>query len=97
MLTTNIDSDVICITVARHMDGFQLYVTNTSNIPPHGYRCYEDPHPGFPDITQTISCNQIGNYVIYFDNKGSDEGSSVPGAIIELCYVAINGMFIIIV
>ncbi|XP_071169638.1 cell death abnormality protein 1-like [Mytilus edulis] len=76
---------------ARRMDGFQLYVTNTSNIPPLGYLCYADTDPGFPDITQTISCNQIGNYVIYYDTKGSDEGGSVPGPIIELCYVAING------
>ncbi|VDI43610.1 Hypothetical predicted protein, partial [Mytilus galloprovincialis] len=75
---------------AKRMDGFQLYVTNTSNIPPHGYRCYTDPHPGLPEITQTIHCNQLGKYVIYYDEKGSDEGNFVPGPIVELCYVAIN-------
>ncbi|VDI53214.1 Hypothetical predicted protein [Mytilus galloprovincialis] len=69
------------------MDGFKLYVTNTSTIPPDGYLCYEDPDPGLPNITQTISCNQLGKYVIYYDNKGD----SLYGPLVELCYVAING------
>ncbi|XP_052071240.1 multiple epidermal growth factor-like domains protein 10 isoform X1 [Mytilus californianus] len=69
------------------MDGFKLYVTNTSTILPNGYLCYEDPDPGLPNITQTIPCNQLGQYVIYYDTKGD----SNYGPIIELCYVAING------
>ncbi|CAC5417493.1 unnamed protein product [Mytilus coruscus] len=73
------------------MDGFALYVTNTSTIPPDGYLCYEDPDPGLPNITQTIPCNELGKYVIYYNNKGSNDGSSVNGPIVELCYVAING------
>ncbi|VDI51082.1 Hypothetical predicted protein [Mytilus galloprovincialis] len=77
------------------MDGFKLYVTNTSTIPPDGYLCYEDPDPGFPNIIQTITCNQLGKYVIYYDDKGSTEVSNgntrVIGPIVELCYVAING------
>ncbi|CAC5362801.1 unnamed protein product [Mytilus coruscus] len=77
---------------AHRMDGFKLYVANTSTIPPDGYLCYEDPDSGLPDITQTIPCNQIGQYVIYYDNLGSDEGKhGVFGPIVELCYVAING------
>ncbi|CAG2255732.1 unnamed protein product [Mytilus edulis] len=74
---------------ADRMDGFKLYVTNTSTITPDGYLCYEDPDPGLPDITQTIPCNQLGQYVIYFDDKGSKQRSEGP--IVELCYVAING------
>ncbi|CAG2229398.1 unnamed protein product [Mytilus edulis] len=81
------------------MDGFKLYVTNTSTIPPDGYLCYEDPDPGFPNIIQTIPCNQLGKYVIYYDDKGSTEVSNgntrVIGPIVELCYVAINGGLII--
>ncbi|CAC5381244.1 unnamed protein product [Mytilus coruscus] len=77
--------------VAIRMDGFKLYVTNTSTIPPDGYLCYEDPDPGFPNITQTISCNQLGKFVIYYDEKGSDEGENVPEPIVELCYVAVKG------
>ena len=69
------------------MDGFKLYVTNTSTIPPDGYLCYEDPDPGLPNVTQTIPCNQLGQYVIYYDTKND----SSYGPIIELCYVAING------
>ncbi|CAC5421884.1 unnamed protein product [Mytilus coruscus] len=76
---------------ATRMDGFKLYVTNTSAIPPDGYLCYEDPDPGLPNTTQTIPCNQLGKYVIYYDNKGSYEGTHFYGPIIELCYVAING------
>ncbi|XP_052071237.1 multiple epidermal growth factor-like domains protein 10 isoform X2 [Mytilus californianus] len=77
---------------ARRMDGFKLYVTNTSTIPPAGYLCYEDPDPGLPNITQTIPCNQLGQYVIYFDNKGSQENETrYDGPVVELCYVAING------
>ncbi|XP_076072679.1 uncharacterized protein LOC143044511 isoform X2 [Mytilus galloprovincialis] len=72
---------------ASRMDGFKLYVTNTSTIPPEGYLCYEDPDPGLPNITQTIPCNQLGRYVIYYDTKED----STYGPIIELCYVAING------
>ncbi|XP_063443549.1 multiple epidermal growth factor-like domains protein 10 [Mytilus trossulus] len=72
---------------AYRMDGFKLYVTNTSTIPPVGYLCYEDPDPGLPNITQTIPCNQVGQYIIYYDAKGE----STYGPIIELCYVAING------
>ncbi|XP_052080598.1 plexin-B1-like [Mytilus californianus] len=72
---------------ANRMDGFKLYVTNTSTIPPDGYLCYEDPDPGFPNITQTIPCNQLGKYVIYYDIKGDEN----YGPIVELCYVSING------
>ncbi|CAG2255730.1 unnamed protein product [Mytilus edulis] len=53
------------------MHGFKLYVTNTSRIPPDGYLCYADPDFGSPDIRQTIPCNQIGKYVIYYDTKGT--------------------------
>ncbi|CAG2229402.1 unnamed protein product [Mytilus edulis] len=73
------------------MDGFKLYVTNTSTIPPDGYLCYEDPGPGLPSITQTIPCNQLGKYVIYYDDKGSFHVNRDIGPIVELCYVAING------
>ncbi|CAC5418190.1 PTPRT [Mytilus coruscus] len=72
------------------MDGFKLYVTNTSTIPPVGYLCYEDPDPGLPNITQTIPCNQLGKYVIYYDTKGS-KAIDNQGPIVELCYVVING------
>ncbi|CAG2250515.1 unnamed protein product [Mytilus edulis] len=71
---------------AYRMDGFKLYATNTSTIPPDGYLCYEDG-PGHPSTTQTISCNHLGQYVIYYD----DTGDSQFGPIIELCYVAITG------
>ncbi|XP_052080994.1 plexin-B2-like [Mytilus californianus] len=75
------------------MDGFELYLSNTSIIPPEGpegYLCYEDPDPGLPNITQTIPCNHLGQYVIYYDRKGSLTGNESYN-IIELCYVAING------
>ncbi|XP_063443557.1 uncharacterized protein LOC134724462 isoform X3 [Mytilus trossulus] len=72
---------------SKRMDGFKLYLTNTSVIPPDGYLCYEDPDPGLPNITQTISCNKLGRYVIYYDTTGQDGA----GPIIELCYVAIIG------
>ncbi|CAC5417489.1 MEGF10_11 [Mytilus coruscus] len=75
---------------ASRMDGFKLYVTNTSTIPPDGYLCYEDTDPGLPNITQTIPCNQLGQYVIYYDNTGSVEGKVVYGPMVELCYIAIN-------
>ncbi|XP_063396190.1 uncharacterized protein LOC134680847 isoform X2 [Mytilus trossulus] len=71
---------------ASRMDGFKLYVTNTLTIPPDGYLCYEDG-PGLPSTTQTIPCNQLGQYVIYYDDRGDYQF----GPIIELCYVAING------
>ncbi|XP_063443560.1 uncharacterized protein LOC134724463 isoform X1 [Mytilus trossulus] len=72
---------------SKRMDGFKLYVTNTSVIPPAGYLCYEDPDPGLPNITQTISCNKLGRYVIYYDTTGADGAQPI----IELCYVAIIG------
>lgn len=75
------------------MDGFALYVTNTTTIPPVGYLCYEDPDTGLPNITQTIQRSVLGKYVIYYDNKGSRDGSSVSGPIVELCYIAINGAY----
>ncbi|OPL33917.1 hypothetical protein AM593_04500, partial [Mytilus galloprovincialis] len=80
--TTNVDA-------AYRMDGFRLYVTNTSTIPPDGYLCYEDPDPGLPNITQNIPCNQLGKYVIYYDTKG--DVLTNTGPVVELCYVAING------
>ncbi|XP_052087932.1 multiple epidermal growth factor-like domains protein 10 isoform X2 [Mytilus californianus] len=77
---------------ARRMDGFKLCVTNTSTTPPVSDSCYEDPDPGLPNITQTIPFNQLGKYVIYYDNKGSTEvDGRYDGPVIELCYVAING------
>ncbi|XP_063398995.1 platelet endothelial aggregation receptor 1-like [Mytilus trossulus] len=79
---------------ASRMDGFKLYVTNTSLTPsdssPNGYLCYEDPEDNdgsLPNLNQTIPCNHLGKYVIYYDDKGS----SGLGPIVELCYVAING------
>ncbi|VDH92519.1 Hypothetical predicted protein, partial [Mytilus galloprovincialis] len=75
------------------MGGFELYVTNTSIIPPNGYLCYEDHYSStgpYPEITQTIHCNQLGKYVIYYDDKGSDEGNNIYQPIVELCYVAIT-------
>ncbi|CAG2199738.1 unnamed protein product [Mytilus edulis] len=69
------------------MDGFKLYVTNTSTIPPDGFLCYEDPDPGLPNLTQIIPCSEVGKYVIYYDNKGAGN----EGPVIELCYIAING------
>ncbi|VDH90184.1 receptor-type tyrosine-protein phosphatase A [Mytilus galloprovincialis] len=74
------------------MDGFKLYITNTSTIPPTSYLCYEDPDPGLPSTTQTISCNQLGQYVIYYDDKvDKKDKTDKKGSIIELCYVSING------
>ncbi|XP_071176446.1 uncharacterized protein [Mytilus edulis] len=78
---------------ANRMSGFKLYVTNTSTIPPVGYTCYEDVfslRPPYPNISQTIPCNQIGKYVIYYDVTGSEEGSLIYLPIVELCYVAIH-------
>ncbi|CAC5376552.1 PTPRT [Mytilus coruscus] len=71
------------------MDGFKLYISNTSTIPPSGDDlCYKDPDKGLPKIIQTISCYQLGQYVVYYDDMA---GSGDRGSIIELCYVAING------
>ncbi|XP_071129381.1 uncharacterized protein [Mytilus edulis] len=75
---------------AVRMDGFKVYVTNTSTIPPNGHLCHKDG-PGLPITTQTIPCNQLGQYVIYYDTKGSVQDGVSFGPIIELCYVAING------
>ncbi|CAC5412432.1 PTPRT [Mytilus coruscus] len=80
--------------LARRMDGFKLYVTNTSTIPPDGYLCNEDLAPDLPNITQTIPCYELGKYVIYYDDKGSQEIEPKlrdDGPVVELCYVAING------
>ncbi|CAG2230249.1 unnamed protein product [Mytilus edulis] len=89
--TVQSNTSVLSITDAHRMDGFKLYVTNTSTIPPDGYLCYEDPDPGLPNITQTIPCNQLGQYVIYFDDKGIQQSPTYyEGPVVELCYVAIN-------
>ncbi|CAC5417490.1 unnamed protein product [Mytilus coruscus] len=77
------------VNFAHRMDGFKLYVTNSSTIPPDGYLCYEDPNPGLPNTTITIPCYQIGQYIIYYDTTGDD--LSQNGPLVELCYVAING------
>lgn len=85
-------------TVAHRMDGFKLCVTNTSTTPPDSDACYEDPGPGLPNIIQTISWNKLGKYVIYYDDKGSQQTKTrYDSPVIELCYVAINGRFIEIV
>lgn len=75
------------------MAGFELYITNTSTIPPNGYRCYKDPGPGLPSIIQTIPCNHLGKYVIYYDTTGSIHDNVRFAPIVELCYVALNGEF----
>ncbi|CAG2238875.1 PLXNA [Mytilus edulis] len=74
------------------MDGFQLFVTNASTIPPVDHACYNETQgQPYPNISQTIPCNKIGKYVIYYDGTGSDEGGQIYEPSIELCYVAING------
>ncbi|XP_063398426.1 uncharacterized protein LOC134683184 [Mytilus trossulus] len=76
---------------SRHrMDGFKLYISNASTIPPSEYDlCYKDPQgTPYPEITQTIPCYQLGQYVIYYDDV---VGYGDRASFIELCYVAING------
>lgn len=73
------------------MRGFKLYVSNTTTIPPDGYLCYEDLSTSEPNVIQKIPCYQLGKYVIYYDDIGSKEIDTY-GPIVELCYVAINGM-----
>lgn len=80
------------------MNGFKIFVTNTTASPSDGYLCYEDPKSNtLPNITQTISCHQLGQYVVYYDNVGSEESDQIYLPIVELCYVAINGRFYICV
>ncbi|CAC5416822.1 unnamed protein product [Mytilus coruscus] len=76
---------------AHRMSGFKLYVANTTKIPPVGHLCYADPGSGNPNITQSIPCYQLGQYIIYYDDKGSTDENVYYGPIVELCYVAING------
>ncbi|CAC5360080.1 unnamed protein product [Mytilus coruscus] len=81
---------------AQRMNGFKVYLSNTSTITSDNYLCYKDPYSPigpYPNIIQTIPCNYLGKYVIYYDNIGSDESSIVYEPIVELCYVAINGCF----
>ncbi|CAC5414047.1 unnamed protein product [Mytilus coruscus] len=77
------------------MNGFKLYVSNTTTIPPDGHLCYADSgnDTDLPNITQSIPCYQLGKYVIYYDDVGSKENTKggYYGPIVELCYVAING------
>ncbi|XP_052105329.1 uncharacterized protein LOC127738204 [Mytilus californianus] len=88
---------------AIRMDGFALYVTNVSATvaPPDGYLCFADTKPGFPNVTMTIPCYQMGKYVIYYDTTGNSQplnkrGDTITyGPIIELCYVEINGELIL--
>ncbi|XP_063418249.1 plexin-B2-like [Mytilus trossulus] len=78
---------------ADRMHGFELYLSNSSSIPPEGpkgYLCYKDLEPGPPNISQTIPCNHLGQYVIYFDRKGSVKRNE-SFSVIELCYVGIHG------
>lgn len=87
ILFHNVKSLYKSIVVARRMKGFKLYISNTSIIA-SGYLCYEDTAQRLPKITQNIACNQLGKYVVYFDNV---PGPGDNGSIIELCYVSING------
>lgn len=93
-MDNNSDRQKLFVTDADRMNGFKLYLSNTSIIPPEGpegYLCYNDTEPGLPNITQTLSCNHLGQYVIYYqDSKGSLIGNESYN-IIELCYVAIHG------
>ncbi|XP_076111595.1 uncharacterized protein LOC143079627 [Mytilus galloprovincialis] len=77
-------------TYPHRMDGFKLYISNASTIPPPDYDlCYKDPQGlPYPEVTQTISCYQLGQYVIYYDDIVA---SGDHASFIELCYVAING------
>lgn len=75
------------IVVANRMKGFKLYISNTSTIA-SGYLCYEDTSKGLPKIIQNITCNQLGKYVVYYDDV---PGPRDRGSIIELCYVSIDG------
>lgn len=78
------------------MDGFKLYISNTSTTPPSASDlCYQDrPGRPYPDITQTIPCNQLGQYVIYYDDVPA---YGERGSVISICYVSINGKLCVIV
>ncbi|XP_076106748.1 uncharacterized protein LOC143075016 [Mytilus galloprovincialis] len=69
------------------MDEFSLYLENgTADQSSDSGLCYTDKGiPGYPDITQNITCNMLARNV-YFVNRRSS-----PTCFIELCYVAIYG------
>ncbi|CAG2207371.1 unnamed protein product [Mytilus edulis] len=72
---------------AHRMDEFSLYLGNgTADQSSDSGLCYTDKgKPGYPDITQNITCNMLAKN-LYFVNRRSD-----ATCYIELCYVAIYG------
>ena len=76
-----------------------MYVSNSSTTKNDGYLCYHHEGPGLPPVTQNVNCNYLGQHVIFYNER--NENKTYPSeytsfAIVELCYIEINGKYIYI-
>jgi hypothetical protein len=54
--------------------------------------------PEIPPVIQNVNCNYLGQYVIFYNERNETARLNPPGysslAILELCYIEINGKYI---
>jgi hypothetical protein len=89
---------VIVFVAPERLAGYSLYVSNSSTTKNYGYLCYHHEGPGIPPVIQNVNCNYLGQYVIFYNERNETATLNPPGyssfAIIELCYIEINGKYI---
>ena len=79
----------------NRLAGYSLFVSNSSTSKTDGYLCYHHTGTTLPDVFQNVTCNHLGQYVIFYNERkklGNNPAGYSNEVLIELCNVEVNGM-----
>ena len=79
----------------NRLAGYSLFVSNSSTSKIDGYLCYHHTGTTLPDVFQNVTCNHLGQYVIFYNERkklGNNPAGYSNEVLIELCNVEVNGM-----
>ena len=84
-------------TAPQNLAGYSLYVSNSSTSKTGGYLCYHDTGELLPSVIQNVTCNHLGQYVIFYNERNATNNPIGENnhAIVELCLIEVNGKYIL--
>ena len=81
----------------QRLAGYYLYISNSSTSKTEGHLCYH--HTGLTPLSaeQNVVCNQLGKYIIFYNERNATNNTLGNNnfAIVELCYIEVNGKYIL--
>ena len=78
--------------------GYYLYISNSSTTKTDGHLCYHHTGSTPSSAEHNVVCNQIGKNVIFYNERMNTTNNPVGEsnyAIVELCYIEVNGKYIL--